>query len=450
MTTLPPLPNPEVELRMADCRLPIRPGIERDSACLDVIEILSGNVNIMLRTDVNGLRKHLLKGDEASESNEMQRFLIIFVDDEAYGDSSYLVKNTPRGLNKTAYWLHQHFDISVTFFQHISPNAAYRVTGNGCFTRYNKEGKAIAVDGFYSNSGGLLPNPAHVWFSHSVLKPKQSTYIIYNCSPMAKQLLFTCAETQECSLLRPFAVEAFMQEDYLEKWTNRLSELRPKLIYYESELSVSAFTPLQNARAVEELHNLSQHLHVARDNFIDLKKKLQFFVEARERFLELSKPHFTVARQDVTTISDSFSLIDSRGDHGLRWAANYNERTSIRINLCFNLATQADSRTNLDIARLTGRISVSAQRDNASMITIAAVTMFFLPGSFVSALFSMVFFNSENKEDGQVALLVSPQWWLFPAIAIPLTVIVFLVWVVWRRRRNTAASFEDIAKTWDN
>ncbi|KAJ3493736.1 hypothetical protein NLJ89_g10950 [Agrocybe chaxingu] len=442
--------NPEIEFRMANSRLPVCGEAERDSAYLDTIEVWPGRVNVILGKDVDCFAEHL-DNTPREESKEAEPLRIIFVEDEAYGDPSYLMKDTSRGLNKTACWLRRHFGVSLAFFQHISPKLGYRVTGNGCFTRYNSAGEPISIDGFYSNSGGLSLFPTHIWFSHSVLERNASSYIIYNSSPTAKHLIFQCAEMQGCALLRPFAIDAFMQEDYLEKWTTRLSELRPQLVHYENELTFSKFTPVQNSRSVEELHNLSQHLHVARDNFIDLKKKLNFFLDMRERYLELSQPHFTVPRQDLTSVADSWALIGSRGDHGLRWAANYTERTSIRINLCFNLATQADSRTNLGIARLTGRISASAQRDSSSMITIAAVTMFFLPGSFVSALFSMVFFNAENKEGGQMRLLVAPQWWLFPAAAVPLTILVFIVWVVWRKRRNSMVvqAFENIPKSWD-
>ncbi|PPR01784.1 hypothetical protein CVT24_001711 [Panaeolus cyanescens] len=71
------------------------------------------------------------------------------------------------------------------------------------------------------------------------------------------------------------------------------------------------------------------------------------------------------------------------------------------------------------------------------MITIAAVTMFFLPGSFVSALFSMVFFDTQSNESGQTKLSVAPQWWLFPSVTIPLTAAVFAVWLIWQRRRTS-------------
>jgi hypothetical protein len=60
-----------------------------------------------------------------------------------------------------------------------------------------------------------------------------------------------------------------------------------------------------------------------------------------------------------------------------------NETDTWRAQL-FHLANQAESRDNKEIAALTARIAQQTQRDSASMITIAAVTMFFLPGTFVA------------------------------------------------------------------
>ena len=57
----------------------------------------------------------------------------------------------------------------------------------------------------------------------------------------------------------------------------------------------------------------------------------------------------------------------------------------------FNIASQNDNRTNIDIAATSKqiaedsrRIAEEAKKDSSSMITIAAVTMLFLPGTFVS------------------------------------------------------------------
>ena len=53
----------------------------------------------------------------------------------------------------------------------------------------------------------------------------------------------------------------------------------------------------------------------------------------------------------------------------------------------------------------------------------------------------MAFFNTGIDETGRAGLLsVSPQWWYFPIITVPLTILVFGVWQWWRRRREADVS----------
>lgn len=66
-------------------------------------------------------------------------------------------------------------------------------------------------------------------------------------------------------------------------------------------------------------------------------------------------------------------------------------------------------------------------------IRIATMTMLFLPGTFISAVFSMVFFNFSN---GGSSFDVSPWVWLYPAVTVPLTGLVFGWYQYWSRRRE--------------
>jgi Mg2+ and Co2+ transporter CorA len=112
----------------------------------------------------------------------------------------------------------------------------------------------------------------------------------------------------------------------------------------------------------------------------------------------------------------------------IRALTSLEERASRKIDLQYNIENQEDSQTNLKIAKLTTDIAVYTQKDSSSMITMAAVTMFFLPGTFVSALFSMVFFNLDPTTN---ELTSAPHIWVFLAITIPLTMAVFVVWKLW-------------------
>jgi len=122
---------------------------------------------------------------------------------------------------------------------------------------------------------------------------------------------------------------------------------------------------------MEKLHSLSQILHLIREELTDLQERLQHLVGIHRRLMDLSGDRYDPV--DAEAVGDSFEYIMSKTNTLKRWVVNYNERTGIRINLFFNLATQSDSRTNLEIARLSSKIAVSTQRDSSSMITCVSL-----------------------------------------------------------------------------
>ncbi|KAJ3515352.1 hypothetical protein NLJ89_g1802 [Agrocybe chaxingu] len=69
------------------------------------------------------------------------------------------------------------------------------------------------------------------------------------------------------------------------------------------------------------------------------------------------------------------------------------------------------------------------------MITIAILTMFFLPGTFISAFFSMAFVDSRPDEHGRLVVVVGPQIWIYAVVTIILTALVFCIWILWHHRR---------------
>ncbi|KAL5383394.1 hypothetical protein PMIN03_001941 [Paraphaeosphaeria minitans] len=134
---------------------------------------------------------------------------------------------------------------------------------------------------------------------------------------------------------------------------------------------------------------------------------------------------------------ETFEVLKSQCDNHYRWTQVYKERTNIRINLLFQHSAQRESRTSTQIAASSAIIAEQTQRDSASMITMAAVTMIFLPGTFISAILSTTFFD--YGDDG---LSVSRKWWILPASTIPTTVGVLAVWLAWRWWRIQKQSAE--------
>ena len=126
------------------------------------------------------------------------------------------------------------------------------------------------------------------------------------------------------------------------------------------------------------LHRLSREWYFLYDDLVDLEERIQFLHEVCEKLCN--------AFGDDSRISTVHSIeyLASRTRVLRRWVGNYNARTKIRIDLFFNLAIQNDNRVNLEVASMTKDIAEKTRNDSSSMITIAALTMLFPSGTFVS------------------------------------------------------------------
>jgi uncharacterized BrkB/YihY/UPF0761 family membrane protein len=71
------------------------------------------------------------------------------------------------------------------------------------------------------------------------------------------------------------------------------------------------------------------------------------------------------------------------------------------------------------------------------MKIIAAVTLIYLPATFVCSLFgtNLVSFDT-SPNSNQSEFVVSRWWWLYLAFAIPLTVLTMFGFWLWRRFRE--------------
>lgn len=97
-------------------------------------------------------------------------------------------------------------------------------------------------------------------------------------------------------------------------------------------------------------------------------------------------------------------------------------------------------------------LAESQHRDSLSMKTLAIVTMLFLPGSFISALFSTSMFDwdSVDPSSSSIAVRPLPQFRLYWAITIPLTIVTFLFFFFWlwltKQRGNEVKKIGDTIK----
>lgn len=76
-------------------------------------------------------------------------------------------------------------------------------------------------------------------------------------------------------------------------------------------------------------------------------------------------------------------------------------------------------------SRLSNKMAKSSLKYGADMQVIAAVTLVFLPGTFVATLFSTSFWNFQHEDTGKI---VSKWIWLYCVVTVVLTLAVLATW----------------------
>jgi hypothetical protein len=139
------------------------------------------------------------------------------------------------------------------------------------------------------------------------------------------------------------------------------------------------------------------------------------FLQVQLRRLNDLTPDDYISSALMGQIHDALAQKQSLAFHQFEQTSNLMRRIDAQLAITNTLIAHRDSKLNIEIAK-------AAKRDSELMKGIAAVTMIFLPATFLATFFSMAFFHVGT--DSQVRLVVDSQVWLYPAITVPLTAIV--------------------------
>lgn len=124
--------------------------------------------------------------------------------------------------------------------------------------------------------------------------------------------------------------------------------------------------------------------------------------------------------------SDSITYVIESMQKQKIWFLNYKNRKDSTMALVYNLVTQQDAASNIQLA-------ASMKRDSTSMNAIAALTMVFLPGTFIATILDIGSFNGSGDNKGSESTSV---WWLWAAITVPLTLVVMASWWFYKKRND--------------
>jgi len=196
-----------------------------------------------------------------------------------------------------------------------------------------------------------------------------------------------------------------------------------------------------------ELHNVSQNTD-AKLSDVEMSEGIVIsMLRSHDRFSHALKIAKTTGKLKFISASaelkDSLTYLRRSIQSQKNWLLSYKNRKDTAMNLVsserraamkkcswltqlkqvYNLVTQQDSETNTVIAR-------EMKYDSSSMRTIAILTMIFLPGSYVSALFSMSFFKLTGDDNN---ISVSSDGWIYIVVTVPLTFLVLVLSLVWHK-----------------
>jgi len=101
-------------------------------------------------------------------------------------------------------------------------------------------------------------------------------------------------------------------------------------------------------------------------------------------------------------------------------------KTSVQgqIQTIYTLISQRESRSQVELAKISRRLAELTQSDSTHMRVIAGVTLVFLPATFMATFFSTTFFDFRPSEKDYVS-----KWiWLYCLLTICLTVAILGLW----------------------
>ena len=235
-----------------------------------------------------------------------------------------------------------------------------------------------------------------------------------------------------------------IREDNLESYSNRTSRLERRTGYtllVDSSGTVTADKEFVPAIETAEASGLAGLLAINHTYWDELQALADFGLRETKRLLQdfqdTSSPRLC---SDLIYITALFEHSSLKYAARRTEAASLQSRASIQIQGLFNIIAQREqelsrqlTKASLQLGEATRQIAEDSKRDSTSMKAIAAVTMFFLPGTFVASLFAMPIFSWSATAGNDV---ISHRIWVYWAVTIPLTLITFGCFLLWDHLMN--------------
>ncbi|KAK0725499.1 hypothetical protein B0H67DRAFT_598733 [Lasiosphaeris hirsuta] len=244
----------------------------------------------------------------------------------------------------------------------------------------------------------------------------------------------------------PLLIPVVLLQEHVCRADMMLESLEPRVRWIEQDLGVTKAARLVTSTTgispeVKELMTdeegrmeVMTRLNTAATDVINTSKVLKWdrryckFLRQACEGIRSSEVHSPV---DVEKGLEGFlSYLEGQVGSAADFGESMRLRLDIQLNVLYNFISHAGNELN-------SKIAAAAGLDSAAVKTLAFVTAVFLPPQFVAAMFSMTMFNWQTStsngspEEAAGESAVTPSFWIYWAVTIPLTLFIMVGWWVW-------------------
>ncbi|OCK78099.1 hypothetical protein K432DRAFT_406761 [Lepidopterella palustris CBS 459.81] len=230
-------------------------------------------------------------------------------------------------------------------------------------------------------------------------------------------------------LQNPLLIHGLLFSTYIHKW-------RDYMTYYEEKL-----LPLSNTTMSTWINEPLRLNHQTLTTVRFLENR---FLPLAGIFASFSNV-ITALRNLNTELEQASVVSKSDGDAMVQLLENYQGQTAAYIeNARFlqkrsggtaQLISDTLAFKNSDVAQVQSgymlKLTLSTVDDSATVRVVTIVTLIYLPFAFMGTVLGMNFFQMNSSHN----LVVSPQFWIYFAISVPMTLatIAYWRWMKWRK-----------------
>ena len=195
-------------------------------------------------------------------------------------------------------------------------------------------------------------------------------------------------------------------------------------------------------KTVDRFNALSGKVTNLRFRLRTMREQIKFVSRCNAHHQKVARPESVARCIELEDMMQTFMDLTNVHLHDVDARS---ERLTNQMTSVAQLAMQQEARINTALARDSRAMSTRSQRDNSSMRTIAIVSLFFLPATFVASFFAMPIIDWSGDSQSPI---VSRWFWIYWVVSVPLTCVIVVGWLVWyKKQRREEKRLEEKAQT---